>query len=275
MKRIQLFEFEDFNWFPKTIRSGMTNLIVVLHKMMGTKEVIANLLLDCREAYQFSKIVDMGSGSGGILPDAVAILNANNCENIIELLLTDLHPNPEIIKHIKNSGQKNVTYNSAPLDATNLTQAPSGLKTMLNSFHHMPPKKAKAILKTAQDNKQPILIYEMAQNTIPLILWWILLPLSLLILFVMALLMTPFSKPLTPMQLLFTYIIPIIPICYAWDGQASMPRTYTFKDIEHMLKDIKDENYKWKISPAKKANGKSSGYYILGLPTSDNRKQFA
>ncbi|APQ16123.1 hypothetical protein [Maribacter hydrothermalis] len=266
MKRIQLFEFEDFNWFPKTIRSGMTNLIVVLHKMMGTKEVIANLLLDCRKAYPFSKIVDMGSGSGGIIPDAVDILNAQNIENPIALLLTDLHPNTEMIEHIKNSGHKNVTYSSIPLDATNLTEAPSGLKTMLNSFHHMPPKKAKAILKTAQDNQQPILIYEMAQNTIPLILWWVLLPLSLVILFIMALLLTPFSKPLTGKQLLFTYIIPIIPICYAWDGQASMPRTYTSKDIELMLKEIKNENYKWKISPAKKANGKSSGYYILGLP---------
>ncbi|MEP2056491.1 MAG: hypothetical protein ABJJ05_01710, partial [Maribacter litoralis] len=236
MKRIQLFEFEDFNWFPKTIRSSMTNLIIVLHKMMGTKEVIAKLLSDCRKVHPFSKIVDMGSGSGGIMPEAVGLLNDENPKNSIELLLTDLHPNPEIVEHIKNSSQKNVSYSPVSLDATNLTQAPDGLKTMINSFHHMPPTKAKEILKSAQDNKQPLLIYEMAQNTIPLIMWWVLLPISLVILFVMALLMTPFSKPLTGKQLLFTYIIPIIPICYAWDGQASMPRTYTFTDIELMLK---------------------------------------
>lgn len=270
MKRIQLFEFEDFNWFPKTIRSGMTNLIVVLHKMMGTKEVIATLLSECRNYHAFSNIVDMGSGSGGIIPDAVEILNNASPENPIELLLTDLHPNPEIIDHIKNSGQQNIRYSSTPLDATNLTQAPEGLKTMLNSFHHMPPKKAKAILKTAQDNKQPLFIYEMAQNTIPLVVWWVLLPVSLVILFIMALLMTPFVNPLTTKQLIFTYLIPIIPICYAWDGQASMPRTYTFNDINLMLEDIKDDNYSWKISPAKKANGKNSGYYILGLPNKNS-----
>ena len=40
MKRIQLVEFEDFKWFPTIWRSTMTKLIVVLHKILGTKEVI-------------------------------------------------------------------------------------------------------------------------------------------------------------------------------------------------------------------------------------------
>ena len=44
MKRVQLFEFEDFDWFPDTFRSTMTKLIVVMHKIFGTKEVISDLL---------------------------------------------------------------------------------------------------------------------------------------------------------------------------------------------------------------------------------------
>ena len=49
MKRIQLVEFEDFKWFPTIWRSTMTKLIVVLHKILGTKEVITDLLLYTRE----------------------------------------------------------------------------------------------------------------------------------------------------------------------------------------------------------------------------------
>lgn len=265
MKRIQLFEFEDFNWFPKPIRTGMTNLLVVLHNMMGTHEVLTNLITTVKKKHAFSQIIDLGSGSGGIMPEVIKSLNKEQTDNKIKLILTDLHPNHKLVKHVNNE-HENISYLASSVNATNLSDLPEGLKTMVASFHHMPPNVAKNILKSAQDNKQPLLIYEIAENKIPILLWWILLPLSLAILFAMSLCMTPFVKSLTWKQLLFTYLIPIIPICYAWDGQATLLRTYTFKDIEYLMKDFKDDSYTWEISQAKKDNGKTLGYYVLGLP---------
>ena len=266
MKRVQLFEFEDFNWFPSWIRTSMTSLLAVLHKILGTKEVLSNLISDIYRKYNFTQIVDMGSGSGGIMPEVVTHLNEQQKSNI-NLLLTDLYPNKKFINYINNQSIENVSYQFESLDATDLASSPEGLKTMINSFHHMPPNKAKQILKTAQENKQPLLIYEITENKLPLLLWWILLPISLPILFIMTWFMTPFCKPLSLKQLIFTYLIPIISICYAWDGQASMPRMYTFNDVNSLLKDFKDDKvYQWKMETAKKANGKSLGYYILGLP---------
>ncbi|MBV7270306.1 hypothetical protein [Winogradskyella luteola] len=265
MKRIQLFEFEDFIWFPSSIRTGMTNLLVVLQKIMRTSDIIASLIITAKQRNNFSQIIDLGSGSGGIMLDVIKKLNINNTESL-KLLLTDLHPNSKLVEQINSTKIHNVTYNKSSVDATNLSNLPMGLKTMVNSFHHMPPNVAKSILKSAQDNKHPLLIYEIGENTIPTLLWWLLLPLSLAILFVMALLMTPFIKPLSWKQLVFTYLIPIIPLCYAWDGQASIMRIYTFKDIECLIKDFKNESYIWKVDKAKKPNGKKAGYYILGLP---------
>ena len=265
MKRIQLFEFEDFNWFPSTIRTGMTNLLVVLQKMMGTSDVIISIISNTKAKHDFSQIIDLGSGSGGIMLEVIKKLNEKN-QKPIQLLLTDLHPNPELVKRINMSNIPNVSYNESSVDATSRGNLPKGLKTMINSFHHMPPDIAKGILKSAQDNKQPLFIYEIGENTIPTLLWWLLLPLSLTMLFVMALFMIPFVKPLSWKQLLFTYLIPIIPLCYAWDGQASIMRIYTFKDVEYLLKDFKNETYDWEITTAKKTNGKKAGYYILGLP---------
>lgn len=60
MKRKQLFEFEDFGWLPKPIRTGMTNLLVVLHIMMGTNEVLTNSILAIKKRHDFSKIIDLG-----------------------------------------------------------------------------------------------------------------------------------------------------------------------------------------------------------------------
>lgn len=265
MKRVQLFEFEDFDWFPKPIRTSMTNLIVVFHKMMGTTELLTSLLKKVKEKQNFNQIVDMGSGSGGSMPEVIEHLNQDQ-ENETNLLLTDLHPNPKLVQQVNEGKYKFTKYHPESFNATNLKDAPEGLKTMVNSFHHMPNEQAKKILLSAQENKQPLLIYEIGENNIPTLLWWIMLPISLTVLIIMTLFMTPFVKQLTWQQLVFTYLIPIIPICYAWDGQASLVRMYTFKDIEELLQGTETDDYHWEMDQAKKANGKKLGYYILGLP---------
>ena len=137
---------------------------------------------------------------------------------------------------------------------------------MVNSFHHMPPNIARKILSTAQSNKQPILIYEMGENLLPVWVWVLTLPLGLTIVALMSIFMLPFIKPLKFTDILFTWIIPIIPIFYAWDGQASSPRTYTFEDINEELLPKVENNYIWEIKHAKKRSGKKLGYYILGIP---------
>lgn len=270
MKRIELFEFEDYNWLPNVIRTGVTNLIMVLHKLTGTVDVIAGLILEVSKKNNFTQITDLGSGSGGPMLEVIKRINEGKKNTPMKLTLTDFYPNPQIVGKINSQELPNVKYHDSSLDATNIGKAPSGLKTMIASFHHMNPAKAKKILQSAQNNRQPILIYEIAKNNIPIVLWWLLLPVSLVILVVMCLVMTLFVRPLSLTQILFTYLIPIIPIVYAWDGQASIMRTYTFDDIGSFLNDEKENDYHWTIGDAKRANGKKLGYYIIGYPKQDN-----
>jgi len=266
MKRVELFEFEDFNWFPNVIRTGVTNLIAVLHRLTGTSEIISGLILEMNKRNTFSNIIDLGSGSGGPMPEVIEKINSTNQNSDMQLILTDKNPNLRFAQKINKQQLTNIKYRELPVDATNVTEDLKGLKTMIASFHHMNPTVALKILMHAQESKEPILIYEIAKNTIPLLIWSLLLPVSLVILILMTLFMTPFVRPLSFSQILFTYLIPIIPIVYAWDGQASLMRTYTFKDIEQLLGNKDKPDYKWKIGDAKKANGKKAGYYIMGYP---------
>jgi hypothetical protein len=267
MKRVQLFEFEDQSWFPGKIRISMTKLIVVLHKMMGLGDVLKELIEEGLKRSGHQNVVDMGSGSGGPMVEIFRSIRKENEK--FSITLSDLYPNEETIASIEKLELDGLTYHEHSIDATNLKDAPKGLKTMVNSFHHTNPKQAKEILQSAADNKEAILIYEMAENKIPLLLWWLFLPLSLVILIIMVLFMTPFVKPLTGYQLFFTYIIPLIPIFYAWDGQASLPRMYTLSDVDELLKDVDSTNYTWEKAPAKNQKGKNQGYYILGIPKSE------
>jgi hypothetical protein len=266
MKRIELFEFEDFAWLPKVIRTGVTNLILVFHKMLGTSEVLAEMLHQIRQKHPFSQITDLGAGSGGAMLKAVEKLNQKYPASPVKLVLTDLYPHPGIVQQINGQNDPQLSYHPESVNASNLQDAPEGLKTMIASFHHMSPPTARKILSSAQENQEPLFIFEIAKNTIPVFLWWLLLPISLTFLFVMVLFMTPFVRPLSFQQFLFTYLIPIIPLVYAWDGQASLMRTYTFEDFRELIGSHDHPEYTWAIEDATKPDGKKLGYYILGFP---------
>lgn len=260
MKRVQLFEFEDFQWIPDGIRSSMTRLLTVLIKMMGIQHVISARIQKLVEEYNFHSIVDLGSGAGGAMPLVHEDLPQ------LKMTLTDLYPNKRAIREIKKLKSDNISYHESSVNATDFRTAPQGLKTMINCFHHMPPKQAKSILKSATDNKQPFLIYEMAENKMPLAIWAIMLPISMIIMIIMVFFMTPFVRPLTWQQIVFTYLIPIIPILYAWDGQASMPRMYSMDDMDQLLNGLNTDQYSWSKEIALNAKGKPAGTFVIGLP---------
>jgi len=268
MKRIHLFEFEDFAWFPTALRRPMTSLIVVLHRLMGTKEVVAGLIRKAQSSHASDQVVDLGSGSGGIMPEAMAVVNEDAAQPI-PLLLTDLHPNPEFVRQFNASAPPHVHYRPDSTDATQPDKVPAGLRTMVNSFHHLPPDLAQKVLLSAQASRQPLLIYEIAHNTIPTIIWWLMLPISLSLTALSTLFLTPMSRPITAVQLIFTYLIPVIPLCYAWDGQASYVRMYAFDDVRELLKGHEPEDYRWEIEVAKNAKGKKMGTYVLGVPVEE------
>jgi hypothetical protein len=196
------------------------------------------------------------------MPEVLTILHEIEDLNHVELVMTDLYPNKAAVKKFNHETEDEISYLETPVDATDLVTAPNGLKTMINNFHHMSPKAARKILESAEENNQPLLIYEMAENKIPLFIWVVLLTLSLVIL--MILIMTPFVKPLTWQQLVFIYLMPIIPICYAWDGQASLPRMYALKEVDELLEGLGKNDYYWEHGVTKKSNGKKLGTYIVG-----------
>ena len=269
MKRIELFEFEDFQWLPHFIRKGITDLIQVLHRMLGTADTLAKLIIELREKHHFDQIVDLGSGSGGPMPDVILKINENSKAKPVQLTLTDLYPSEKVVRNMNQQKIPNVRYHAYPMNALNLESADKGLKTMIASFHHMRPDMARRILQSAEENGQPILIYEIAKNNVPLILWILLLPISLLILMIMTWVMTPFTRPFSLKRLLFTYLIPIIPVIYAWDGQASLKRTYTFSDLEKLIVTQSKSDYHWEMNEALNKKGKKAGYYLFGYLQSE------
>ena len=259
MNRIDLFEFEDFSWFPDWIRTSVTRLIVVMHKLLNTADDLVPLMQKALNHSKTKHIVDLCSGSGGPMIAVYNELVEKHGSEKLKLTLTDLYPNLELASTINKPNLSNLSYKVSPVDASNVPSELPGIRTMIGSFHHMKPDTARKILENAKDSKVPICIYEISDNGFPTVLWWATLP----ILFLMAIFITPFVKPLTWKQIAFTYIIPIIPFVFAWDGAVSNARTYNLKDLTLLITGLESVDYTWEMGKISKRGNK---IYLLGIP---------
>ena len=267
MKRVHLFEFEDLGWFPGWLRSCMTHLLALLVKLLGVDRAVGALVKRTLDAQGLDQIVDLGSGAGGAMPAVLKALHEQQGRAGVCLTMTDLYPNKEAVARFEALDDPRFRYLPEPVDATRIASAPAGLRTMVNCFHHMRPNQARAILDAARRDRQPLLIYERVDNRIPLLAWWLTLPLGLFFVATTALLMTPLLRPLSARQIFFTYVIPLIPLCYAWDGQASMPRIYNFEDMDTLLQGLETEGYRWEKGRGETSKGRPLGIYLLGTPS--------
>ncbi len=260
MKRIHLFEFEDFKWFPSWLRDCMTNYIVAFHKILATHEQLAGIINKGLKHSKKKHVLDMCSGSGGPMLDVKQVLKDKH--NIdVKFSFSDLYPHKKFANKINAKNDPSLTYLTGSVNATKVDKKINGLRTMICSMHHMKPDIAKGILKDAKDDNQPICIYEISDNGFPIFLWWIAIPFG----FIMTFLFTPLVRPFTWQQFTFTYLIPILPLMIAWDGAVSNARTYTINDMKILLEGLEDDtNYKWEMDSLKGKGGNK--LYLLGLP---------
>lgn len=262
MRRIHLFELEDFTWFPHWLRKCMTRLLVVVHKILGSGEMLARVISKVLKESNSSTIIDLCSGSGGPMPEVKQILNKKYGLKDPTVILTDLYPDLETAKIFNDQSENNISYQTIPVDATTIAGSKAGLRTMVGSFHHMKPEDARKILESAQKAGQPVCIFEIIYNSLPAGFWWVAFP----FIFVMAFFITPMVRPITWQQVFFTYVIPIIPICFAWDGAVSSARMYTVADLDELLNDIESKDYRWETHTV---GGKLKQLYLLGMPKPD------
>ncbi len=196
------------------------------------------------------------------MPDVARELRADPAHADVEIVLSDLYPNADAARHIQSLGDPRLRYELTPVDATSVGADKSGVRTLIGSFHHLPPDAARAVLLDAAKARQPLVVFEVSDNGPPLWLWWTAIPPG----FLLTLFLTPFVRPLSARQLAFTYVLPILPMFIAWDGAASNARTYTADDIRELLRGHEDPGYTWEIGTRRVGRLPGDSVYVLGRP---------
>jgi hypothetical protein len=218
--RLRLFEFEDLPWFPAVIRAGMMDYLRFMISALGTYRPIAPLLAEGLRRSGQSTLLELGAGAGGGTETMLAALQAHG-QAEASIILTDLYPQPDAWADIAHRTRGAIGYEAAPVDALAVPAHLVGFRAIFSAFHHFPPAAATALLRDAVQAGTGIGVFEGAgKHWGELLLAWTVLPVA-------QLLLTPCFQPFRFSRLVFTYLIPIIPLCTIWDGTVSLLRMYS------------------------------------------------
>lgn len=256
MKRRHLPELEDETWFPTMIRDFGTDYLQFLVNATGFyKNLVPTMQRGLAKAKQ-KVVIDIAAGGGGGWKNLGPDLKA--AEPDVKVVLTDYFPNLDAFKALQQKDPSLYSFRSESVNALDVPKDLEGFRTQFLSFHHFRPADATKILQNAVDCKAPIMIVEVTErnvgNVIKMFSTLLISPFIML-----------FIRPFKIWRLFFTFIIPILPLFIAWDGIASVFRSYHPEEIEAMTKSLNNaDSFTWEI--AWHGKGQSKILIALGLP---------
>lgn len=258
MARWHLVELEDLPWFPRLLRDAGTGFLAEAMRVGRQPRHVAPKLREVVARTRLKTVVDLCSGGGG---PAKLFAKDPTLEGLA-WTFTDLHP-PKAAAAIAtqaSAGGNNVRYFPQPVDATRVPAQLPGIRTIFNGFHHFRPESARAILQAAVDDRSPIFIAEFVERTPLCILGMLFPPLS-------AFFLIPLIRPFRWQWLVYTYLIPVIPLFILWDGLVSCLRVYSPKELDGLIAQLSDkESFTWETGRLPLPGAPSRSTYLVGVP---------
>lgn len=256
MKRIHFVELEDLPWFPAFLRDYGTDYLRFLSNQFDVFKGIVPRLSAVLARVPGHRVVDMASGGTGGWRKLSEHLKAAHPD--LKVTLSDFYPNVPAFEALKAQVPDVFDYHPTPVDARDVPAALQGLRTQLLSMHHFKPEDVQRILANAVAARQPIALLEVTERNLRGLLPILFSPLTVL-------LTTPFIGPFRIGRLVFTYLIPIVPLFVLFDGVVSILRTYTVPEMQAMAAAVPDSaSYTWEIG--RQASGPGGVLYLIGYP---------
>jgi hypothetical protein len=230
MRRKQIPQLINTKWFPRHIRKLCS-------------EFLSCFVLKVNATKPFIPVIE-------------SALIESKKNNIINLEFNDIGAGIETVKPFLN---QHLAITSIPLSEIN-TQQQRGMYLFVNSFHQLPAINAKKTLEEIAKSGNPVVVVEGNNDSLwQLVGMTIFLPVAVI-------LSAPFVKPFRWSRILFTYIIPILPVIMPIDGCIGLLKLYNPKDLNKLTSSIKVSDYKW--TAGKEDNGRGGKIiYLTGIST--------
>jgi hypothetical protein len=273
MRRLHLIELHEQPWFPSSLRDGITDALQFGLNLVNLYLPIAPLLNSALESAGsrakfgssnghpsngHQSVVDMCSGGGGPWLELSRTLHSGDGDlPARQICLTDKYPNLAAFQNVRAASENRVGFYPGSVDATAVPLELKGFRTMFTSFHHFSPEEARAILQNAVDAGEGIGIFEISRRaslTIGLTFVWVLMLFG----------GTLWIRPFRWSRLLWTYLVPIIPLVLLFDGVVSCLRTYRPQELRELVSRVAASEYEWEIG--EHLTGSTPITYLIGYP---------
>ena len=258
MRRIQFIELHEQPWLPWSLRHGVTDVLQFGLTCFRAYAPVTELLQSALRSSRSESIVDMCSGGGGPWLELSQRLQ-RDAHAPLHILLTDKYPNLGAFQFAAAASGDLIGFCPDSVDATCVPPELKGFRTIFTSFHHFRPEEGGAILQNAVDAGQGIAIFEVTRRapaTIGLMFLWALTPFAL----------TPWIRPFRWSRLLWTYVLPIIPMVLLFDGVVSCLRTYRPQELREMIAKLTATDYQWELGEHSGGQRSAPITYLIGLP---------
>jgi hypothetical protein len=258
MRRLHLFEIADQPWCPNALRHATTDLLELCFRTWNFYAPIVPRLAAAVDESREREIVDLCSGGGG---PWMSLLPELGEASPVRVVLTDKYPNAEGTVRVEEASSGRVRGDTRSIDAMAVPRDLRGFRTMFTSFHHFRPEAARAILADAVKSRVGIGVFEFTGRS-PLRLAAVALtPFAVLY-------AVPFLRPLRWRTIVFTYLLPIIPVGVLFDGIVSCLRTYSPAELDKLVEPLRGTGYTWEVGEARGKRSRLPITYLLGYPTS-------
>lgn len=255
MPRIHLMEIGDQPWCPGWLRDTTTDLLELILRRGNYYAPAVPRLIAALQATGATEVIDLCSGGGGPWPGLLPQFGQDAPRRV---LLTDKFPNPAALARLAAADGR-IVPEPRSIDVTAVPDDLRGFRTLFTSFHHFRPAQAQAILADATRSGTGIGVFEFTHRGFIAITTMIFTPVA-------ALLLVPFVRPFRWSSLLFTYLLPVIPLGAMSDGIVSCLRTYSPRELTELVKPLQSDEYVWEIGQERTWRSPIPITYLIGYP---------
>ncbi|MBP6235349.1 MAG: hypothetical protein KA270_01800 [Saprospiraceae bacterium] len=227
MKRKQVFQFSNQKWYPSFLKRDMYEFMSWFVGKVNAAKPFLPVLEEVIGHTQTKTIINIDSKIGA------------GIETLLPLL-------PEGSEIINIELEKFSTHNK-------------GIYTFINSFHQLDEKKAAYYLTQIANSGNSVAVLEGNNDSLwQVVGMTIFVPLTVI-------LSAPFVQPFRITRLIFTYLIPILPVVTMLDGFLALFKLYNPNDLNELVSNILVKSYVWKSGKADNGRG-GKIIYLVGYP---------
>jgi hypothetical protein len=261
VRRIHWFEFTDLPWYPETFRRIQTDYLQFVATRGSDQKNLAPLITRAMQQAGTTEIVDLCSGGTG--PWLALQRHLDEAGWPVSVKLTDKYPHTKAVERWPAGTDGRIEYLADPVDATQVPSHLTGMRTLFEGFHHFRPEQARAILQDAVAQRRAIGVFEASLRPPLGVLILLLSPLMTVISYC---LLTPFITPRTCARILWTYLLPVVPLTTSWDGVVSLMRAYSVQELEELTDLVPSDGYHWEAGLVSTGTPLFAFTYLLGYP---------